>query len=116
METVQIVAKKDIQNKVSFIDKFFIPKEAKSAFYERMRINRKFIKTLPGFIEDHAYEYTDANGNLICITIAHWESREVLNQAKERVQAEYKKQGFDPGKMFARLNIVVDRGVYTGIE
>ncbi|MBT1696204.1 ester cyclase [Fulvivirgaceae bacterium PWU4] len=104
------------KDQVQFIDKFFIPAAAKQAFYERMHINRDFIKKLPGFIEDAAYEYTDNDGNLICVTVALWENREALNKAREAVQAEYKKQGFDAAEMFQRLNIKADRGIYTEVE
>lgn len=105
--------KRAYKDKVSFIDKFFVPAAAKNEFYARMGINRNFIKKLPGFIEDTAYEYTDSDGNLICVTVAQWESREALNKAREAVQAEYKKQGFDTAEMFKRLNITADRGIYT---
>lgn len=104
------------ENQVSFIDKFFIPAAAKAAFLERMKINRSLIKTLPGFVEDAAYEYTDSNGNLICITVARWESKEALDKAKEAVQAEYKKQGFDMAEMLRKTGITVDRGIYTNLE
>jgi steroid delta-isomerase-like uncharacterized protein len=110
---VTVLQRKQLKDRVSFIDKFLIPAAAKQEFYERMNINRTFIKSLPGFIEDAAYEYTDANGNLICVTVALWESREALVKAKEAVQAEYKKQGFDGVEMLKRLNIVADRGIYT---
>lgn len=100
---------------VQFIDKFFVPAAAKKEFYERMSINRAFIKTLPGFIVDAAYEYTDGDGNLICVTVAQWESREALNKAKDTVREEYRKQGFDPAAMFKRLNIVADRGIYSAV-
>lgn len=101
---------------VSFIDKFIIPDAAKAEFYERMQINRSFIRTLPGFIEDAAYTNTDDNGNLICITVALWENREAVNKAKEAVQAEYRKQGFDPAAMYERLHITMDRGVYVPMD
>lgn len=101
---------------VNFIDKFLIPAAGKKEFYERMRINRDFIRKLPGFIEDHAYEYSDPDGNLICVTIAHWESREAVAKAKEAVQVEYKREGFNPEEMFKRLNIVMDRGIYTEVN
>lgn len=104
---------KGSKDQVSFIDKFFVPAAARREFYERMNINRQFIRTLPGFIGDAAYEYSDADGNLICVTVALWQNREVLMKAKETVQAEYKKQGFDAAEMFKRLNITVDRGIYT---
>ncbi|SRR5258708_18774351 len=99
-----------------FIDKFFIPAPAIQEFHERMKINRNFLKTLPGFKKDVAYEYPDESGNLICITVAEWESMEALNKAKEAVQAEYKKEGFNPGEMFKRLNISMDRGIYKEVK
>jgi len=100
---------------INLIDKFFIPAAAKTEFYERMRINRNFIKTLPGFLKDEAYEYTDDNGNLVCVTIAHWADKAAVAKAKEAVQAEYKREGFDMPAMLKRLNITIDRAVYTAV-
>lgn len=107
--------KKAHNGQINFIDKFSVPPAAKKEFYERMNINRSFIKKLPGFITDAAYEYTDDNGNLICVTVAQWESKDAFNKAREAVQAEYKKEGFDAAAMFKRLNITADRGVYTAL-
>lgn len=98
---------------VYFIDKFYIPSAGKKEFTDRTNINREMIKKLPGFIKDAAYAYTDQEGNLLFITVAEWASMEALKKAKETVQAEYKKQGFDAAEMLKRLNITVDRGVYT---
>ncbi|MNZ68692.1 SnoaL-like polyketide cyclase [compost metagenome] len=102
----------DPANEVQFIDKFLVPAAAKKEFYDRVNINRNFIKKLPGFIRDNVYEYIDENGNTICITIALWKNKEALSAAKTAVQEEYKKTGFDPAEMFKRLNISADRGVY----
>jgi heme-degrading monooxygenase HmoA len=99
-------------NQVNFIDKFLVPAKAKQEFMERVKINRNFIKNLPGFIEDAAYERTDENGNLVFITIAVWENEDAVKKAKEAVQAEYKKQGFNMPEMLERLNITMDRGMY----
>lgn len=103
------------KGQVNLIDKFFIPAAAKTEFYERMHINRSFIRTLPGFIKDEAYEYTDDNGNLVCVTVAHWANKEVIAKAKEAVQAEYKREGFDMPAMLKRLNITIDRATYTTV-
>jgi predicted ester cyclase len=112
-----VLARKQNRNgQVNFIDKFFVPAAAKMEFLERMKINRNFIRTLPGFIEDAAYTYTDDKDNLICVTMAVWENIEALNKAKEAVQAEYKRQGFDAGEMYKRLGISPDRGIYTGLK
>ncbi|HLZ86878.1 MAG TPA: antibiotic biosynthesis monooxygenase [Puia sp.] len=99
-----------------FIDKFFIPAAAVQEFLERMKINRDFIKKLPGFIRDVAYQHPDGNGNLVVITIAEWESMDAMNKAKDAVQTEYKREGFNPAEMMQRLNITMDRAIYTQIR
>lgn len=116
MDLSQLTNKKAHNGEISFIDKFFVPAEAKQEFYERVKINRGFIKQLPGFVEDNAYEYTDENGALVFVTVAQWESREAFNKAREAVQAEYAKQGFDIGAMLKRLKITLDRGVYMEVK
>ena len=108
--------KKTSKENIRFIDKFIVPEKAKTEFMERVNINRKFIKQLPGFIKDEAYERKDENGNIVFITIAVWENQGSVEKAKEAVQAEYKKQGFDPAAMFNRLNIVLERGFYKEAE
>ncbi len=108
--------KKAHNGQVNFIDKFFVPAAAIPEFRQRVKINREMIKQLPGFMEDAAYEYKDADGNLICVTVALWQSQEALNKAKEAVQAAYKKEGFDAPAMFKRLGITADRGVYAQVQ
>ena len=112
--TMETVKKTDTQEQI-FIDKFFVPKNAKQEFDERMNINRNFISKLPGFIEDNAYVRTDEHGDFICVTVAVWKNEEAIKKAKEAVQAEYKKQGFDMQAMLKRLSIVIDRGVYKRV-
>jgi len=107
--------KPNTKDQVIFIDKFFVPAAAKTEFYERMHINRSFIKTLPGFLDDEAYEYTDDKDNLVCVTVARWAGKDAMAKAREAVQAEYKKQGFDMPAMLQRLNITIDRGIYATV-
>jgi predicted ester cyclase len=104
------------KDKVNFIDKFFVPAAAKAEFYDRMHKNRSFLETLPGLIQQDAYEYSDKDGNLIVVSVAQWESKEAIEKAKEAVQAEYKREGFDMPAMLKRLNITVDRGIYTDLH
>lgn len=98
---------------INFIDKFLVPAAGIAEFRERTRINRSLLRTLPGFIHDNAYEYLDGKGNLICVTVAVWENRDAVDKAKQAVQAEYRKEGFDMPAMLKRLNIQMDRGIYT---
>lgn len=107
---------KPVKDQVQFIDKFLVPANAIAEFKERTTFNRQYIKTLPGFISDAEYGYTDEQGNLICITVANWESKAALTKAKEAVQTVYKEQGFNPAEMFKRLGITADRGIYTEVR
>jgi steroid delta-isomerase-like uncharacterized protein len=108
-ENLNALIKQADEEAVYFVDKFFISEEAKEEFYQRMNFNRKFIKNLPGFIEDEVYEKVDENGNIKLITIAKWANRQALNEAKSVVQAEYKKQGFNPQEMMKRLGVTMER-------
>lgn len=107
---------KDTIGQVYFIDKFFIPKGSIKEFTERMNYNRRFIKNLPGFITDEAYEQKDGDGNLTVITVAAWRNQQSINNAKNAVQAEYKRIGFNPVEFYQRLNIKMERGAYSALE
>jgi heme-degrading monooxygenase HmoA len=98
------------------IDKFFIPKEAKTEFVTRMKLNRDFIKNVPGFAGDHVYEQTDENGDFILVTVATWQSDEALKNAKEAVQREYQRINFNPPEMLNRLHIRMERDIYSELE
>jgi len=104
--------RKTDKDQVRFIDKFVVPVASKQEFMNRVNINRNFIKTLSGFVEDAAYEGKDEKGNMLFVTIAVWQNEEALKKAKEAMQAEYKKEGFNPALLLERLNITLDRGIY----
>ncbi|MFD1875524.1 hypothetical protein [Hymenobacter bucti] len=101
---------------VSLIDKFFVPAAAKTEFYQMIAMNRGFLQKLPGFIEDAHYEHSDEQGNLRYVTVAAWGSTQAIDSAKEAVQAEYERQGFDAATMIERLGITIDRGIYREVE
>jgi hypothetical protein len=110
---LQTETQKSESMKQIFIDKFIVPEKSKQEFLKRVSINRNIIKQLNGFVKDDAYERTDDKGNLIYMTIAVWENETVLKEAKEIVQASYKKEGFDIAEMFTRLNITMERNIYN---
>ena len=97
---------------VIFIDRFTVPANAVNEFLARVKINRDLIKALPGFVRDAAYSYTDNEGKLVFVTVAVWSNKAAFEQAKETVQAAYKKEGFDMPAMLKRLNINIERGIY----
>lgn len=93
------------------IDRFIVPKSSREEFFERVKINRGFIKTLPGFIQDSAYSREEGE-NLVFVTVAIWKDQEAIDNAKKDVFAEYEKQGFDMPAMLRRLGIFIERGVF----
>jgi predicted ester cyclase len=108
--------KKENPDAIYFIDKFSVPKTAFEEFVKQMNYNRGFIKTLPGFIRDQAFEQNDNEENLTIVTIAVWEDQDKLNEAKTAVQTEYKRIGFNPVEFYQRLNIKMERGQYTDLK
>lgn len=98
------------------IDKFFIPKNSIEEFNQRMKYNRDFIKNLPGFIKDEVFVQTAEDGSLTVITVATWENQERLTRARDVVQNEYKRIGFNPVEFYQRLNIKMERGLFQDME
>ncbi|MFZ6013395.1 MAG: ester cyclase [Bacteroidota bacterium] len=108
--------KKEHPGQIIFIDKFFVPKNSIEEFTQRMNYNRSYIKNLPGFVEDTAYQLQDADGNYSIVTTAIWESQDHLTNAKNAVQAEYKRVGFNPVEFYERLGIKMERGIYNKLK
>lgn len=97
-----------------FIDRFVVPGKSSAEFFERMNINRQMLRGFPGFVEDQAYIRHDDQGNLVCMTVAVWETDEAIANAREKVQEEYKKEGFNLVAMLDRLGITMsERGIYV---
>ena len=98
------------------IDRFVVPPEAAEEFLHRMKMNRDFIKKLPGFIEDTAYEQIGGEGEFNYVTVAVWKDAEAIEKANREVFALYQKQNFDMPAFLKRLNIKIDRAIYKRIK
>lgn len=114
-ETIKTEIKKtdSTMKKQILIDKFFVPGNSIEEFSQRMNYNRSFIKNLSGFIKEEVYQQIDEERNLTIITVAIWKDQESLSNAKNAVQAEYKRIDFNPADFYQRLNIIMERGIYN---
>jgi heme-degrading monooxygenase HmoA len=101
---------------VSFIDKFFVPKNSIDEFKQKMNYNRNFVSNLLGYVKGDAFEQKDTEGNMTIITIAVWENQDKLNNAKNSIQTEFKRVNFNPSEFYQRLNIKVERGLYKKLH
>lgn len=100
---------------VVLIDRFVVPAGAKAEFLESANINRDFIKHLPGFVEDNAYEEPGETESRI-VTVAVWATEEAFQKARVAVVEEYKRQNFDVAELVNRLHIRMERGIYKRLE
>ena len=98
-----------------FIDRFVVPNTAKAEFLERMKINRDFIKTLPGFVDDSAYEQA-GEAESYYVTTAIWRDQQAIQKARAAVTAEYQREGFNPPEFMKKLHIKMERGVYKKLQ
>lgn len=58
------IAAKPTKSRITFIDKFLVPKQSIEEFKKQMNYNREFIKTMPGYVSGEAFEQSDNDGNL----------------------------------------------------
>ncbi len=100
------------ENPVYFVDKFFVPKSSIDEFTKQMKYNRAYIANLSGYIRGEAFQKVDDEGNLTIMTIAIWENQDKLNEAKQAVQIEFKRIGFNSVEFYQRLKIKMEREQY----
>jgi heme-degrading monooxygenase HmoA len=94
------------------IDKVTCPANAKMEFIKRGNISRDLIRKQPGLIKEEAYESTDKDGDLTVITTVIWENEEALQNARQAITAEYKREGFNMLEFCQRSGIKIERGEY----
>lgn len=97
---------------ITFISKYLIPAASKQTFLERQHIARAFIHSLDGFVRDNAYERITETGDTEYITLATWINEEAINNARDAVQAENLRTGFDRAEMLKRLQIQMEPGLF----
>lgn len=108
--------KNNSQNEVYFVDKFFVPQPSKDEFSKQMDYNRAFVATLSGYVRGEAFEKTDNDGKLIIMTIAVWQNEEKLLEAKQAIQTEFKRIGFNPAEFYQRLSVKMEREQYVSLK
>jgi heme-degrading monooxygenase HmoA len=111
-QTTNTTNKTEASMKMVLIDKLTVPALARERFIERMNANREIIQKMDGFEGDEVCVRTDENGNSIFVTIATWKDETHLKEAKIKVDAEYKRTGFDVREFTMKYNIVLERDIY----
>jgi heme-degrading monooxygenase HmoA len=98
------------------IDKFVVPSSARTEFLDKVKRTHEFLRTVPGFVQDHTFEQTGGPGEFNVVTIARWDSVESIEAARKAVMARHEAMGFNPQEMVARLGIKADLASYRQVD
>jgi|CXWL01.1.fsa_nt_gi hypothetical protein len=98
------------------VDRFVVPAPAREEFLEKALHTQKFLRSLPGFLQDFVLEQSSENGEIKIVTIVEWENMESVERAKPVVMAMHKEIQFNPAEMFTRLGIKSDQGYYSQMD
>ncbi len=97
------------------IDKFIVPAAAREEFLVNVMMTHKVLEAQDGFIGHEVLEQIAGPGEFNFVTIARWESADVVERVKAAVAAAHKAANFDPQAMFARLGIRADIASYKPV-
>ncbi|PKA41360.1 antibiotic biosynthesis monooxygenase [Rhizobium sullae] len=97
------------------VDKFVVPEAAREEFLINVLKTHEVLQAQEGFIRHTVLEQVSGPGEFNFVTIAEWESAEVLERVKAAVQAAHRARNFDPQAFFARLGIRADIANYKPV-
>ncbi|KPH08812.1 antibiotic biosynthesis monooxygenase [Rhizobium acidisoli] len=97
------------------VDKFVVPAAAREEFLVNVMMTHKLLEAQDGFIDHKVLEQVAGPGEFNFVTIAQWESAEVVERVRATVAAAHKAANFDPQEMFARLGIRADMASYKPV-
>lgn len=97
------------------VDKFVVPVAAREEFLINVMMTHKLLEAQDGFIDHKVLEQVAGPGEFNFVTIAQWESADVVERVRAAVAAAHKAANFDPQEMFARLGIRADMASYKPV-
>ena len=97
------------------VDKFVVPAAAREEFLVNVMMTHKLLEAQDGFINHKVLEQVAGPGEFNFVTIAQWESADVVERVRAAVAAAHKAANFDPQEMFARLGIRADMASYKPV-
>jgi len=104
----------DVKNEkqVFRVDKFKVPAAALAEFAQRAHASHRWLRALPGFVEDRLLGSPGEDGRTNVVTVVVWKDAAAFNAAKAAMQKHYREMGYDPGEILKRLGIEADMAAY----
>ncbi len=100
-------------NTITTFVTFNMPSDAVDRFKAEWLKDAAFIARQPGQKGGTLYHRTGGDGQVEFINVAHWESEDSLNAAREAAVVEQQKEGRDQVALFKELGVSVSAGNYV---
>jgi heme-degrading monooxygenase HmoA len=98
------------------LDKFLLPSRARGAFLSRVKQTHSLLQTQPGFIRDTLLEKPATDEEFIVVTLVEWQDRESLEKARDLVESEHRREGFNRQEFMAELGVEAEIGTFTDVR
>ena len=98
---------------ITTFDTFNMPPDAVDDFKTEWLKDAAFIARQPGYKGNTLYKRIGGNGQVEFINVAHWESEDTLNAAREAAVIERQKEGRDQASLFNELGVSVSAENYV---
>jgi hypothetical protein len=97
------------------VDKFSVPRSARSEFLARVESTHVFLRSLPGYVQDSVLEQTEGPARFNFVTIVTWADQEAVESARLLVAARNRESGVNPLQALAMLGVAADIGFYRDV-
>ena len=94
------------------IDTVTVSASNKDALIAKAGESTKFLRALPGFVEGYIFDKIAGDGRFNVITTAVWKDQVAFEDAKKAAAEEYRRIGFNPQEIMAKLDVTIERAVY----
>jgi len=94
------------------VDKFIVPDAARQAFIDAVDDTDAVMRTQPGFVRHDLLEQVGGPGEYNFVTVAEWESDEVIPIVAAAIARHQAKRRFDRNAFFAAHGIRADIATY----
>lgn len=98
------------------LDKFTIPNSARSEFVPIVVQIMALLKTQAGHIQSFMLEQPGANGDFYLVTLAEWENKQAIENAREVVASMQRAAGLNPAELMTRLGIQAQMDIYSAVH
>jgi len=89
-----------------------VPASGRDEFLRRVGMTHELLRAQEGFVRDYLLEQPGEGDTSTIVTLAEWESKDVVARVAEAVKALHEREQFSPHELISRLGIKAEFGQY----